>query len=58
VRRYFAPGGTNPSTGPWQPDGVQGSALGKLLGDKRLGVTGTTRNWSTVTKLLALANAS
>ena len=35
------------------PDGLGRSVLAPLL-DKRLGVTGTARNWSTVTKLLQL----
>lgn len=39
----------------WHPTGVQRSKLSKLLGDDRLGVTATTRNWNTVTKLLELA---
>jgi uncharacterized protein (DUF1697 family) len=41
----------------WQPGGIQRSALARVLDDKRLGATSTTRNWSTVTKLLALAAA-
>ena len=40
----------------WHPDGIQRSPLVKLIGDKRLGVTATARNWNTVTKLLALAD--
>jgi uncharacterized protein (DUF1697 family) len=40
----------------WHPRGLQRSALAKLLTDRRLGVTVTARNWSTVTKLLALAD--
>jgi uncharacterized protein (DUF1697 family) len=40
----------------WHPGGLQRSALAKLLTDRRLGVTVTARNWSTVTKLLALAD--
>ncbi|MGH2945729.1 MAG: DUF1697 domain-containing protein [Solirubrobacteraceae bacterium] len=39
----------------WHPDGIQRSPLVKLLSEQRLGVTATARNWSTVTKLLALA---
>jgi uncharacterized protein (DUF1697 family) len=39
----------------WHPDGIQRSPLVKLLTDKKLGVTATARNWSTVTKLLELA---
>lgn len=41
----------------WHPDGVQRSALATALTDRRLGVTATARNWNTVTKLLALADA-
>ena len=40
----------------WHPDGLQRSALAKLIGDAELGVEVTNRNWNTVTKLLALAN--
>ena len=39
----------------WHPDGMQRSKLARALGDKRLGVTATARNWNTVTKLLELA---
>jgi uncharacterized protein (DUF1697 family) len=39
----------------WHPDGIQRSPLVKRLGKADLGVTSTARNWSTVTKLLALA---
>jgi uncharacterized protein (DUF1697 family) len=39
------------------PGGIGTSKLAmELLGPKRLGVTPTTRNWATVTKLLALAD--
>lgn len=38
----------------WYPDGVQRARLAKLLGDERLGVVSTARNWNTVTKLLQL----
>jgi uncharacterized protein (DUF1697 family) len=41
----------------WHPEGIHASPLAKLLTDKRLGVTATARNWSTVTKLLALADS-
>jgi len=41
----------------WHPAGIQRSPLVKLLTDKKLGVTATARNWSTVTKLLELARA-
>ena len=40
----------------WHPDGIQRSPLVKLIGDTRLGVTATARNWNTVTKLLELAD--
>jgi uncharacterized protein (DUF1697 family) len=40
----------------WHPNGLQRSALAKLLTDKKLGVTATARNWNTVTKLLELAD--
>jgi uncharacterized protein (DUF1697 family) len=39
----------------WHPEGIQRSPLAKLLTDRKLGVTATARNWSTVTKLLELA---
>ena len=39
----------------WHPNGVQRSPLVKLLGDRKLGVVATARNWNTVTKLLELA---
>lgn len=41
----------------WHPGGLQRSPLARLLDDRRLGVTATARNWNTVTKLLALADA-
>jgi len=34
------------------------SKLGRLLSDKGLGVTATSRNWATVTAVLALADGS
>lgn len=40
----------------WHPEGIGRSPLAKLLADGHLGVTATARNWSTVTKLLALAD--
>ena len=40
----------------WHPDGMQRSKLARALGDKRLGVTATARNWNTVTKLLDMAD--
>jgi len=39
----------------WHPNGIQRSPLAKLLGE-RLGASATARNWSTVTKPLALAD--
>ncbi|MFI0819830.1 DUF1697 domain-containing protein [Streptomyces sp. NPDC021098] len=39
------------------PNGVGRSKLAAKLGSPRLGVTATARNWNTVTKLLALADA-
>ena len=39
----------------WHPGGVQRSPLVKLLGDRRLGLAATARNWNTVTKLLEMA---
>jgi uncharacterized protein (DUF1697 family) len=38
----------------WHPDGVHNSKLAKLLVDRKLGVTLTARNWTTVTTLLTL----
>ena len=40
----------------WHPDGLQRSKLMTLLGRKGLGVSATSRNWNTVTKLLAIAD--
>lgn len=40
----------------WHPNGLARSDLAKTLADRRLGVTATARNWSTVSKLLALAD--
>ena len=39
----------------WHPDGIGRSKLARLLSGKGLGVTATSRNWTTVTALLALA---
>jgi uncharacterized protein (DUF1697 family) len=39
----------------WHPAGIGRSRLWTLLAGQRLGVTATARNWTTVTKLLALA---
>ena len=40
----------------WHPDGVGRSKLAALMSGKGLGVTATARNWTTVTKLLAMAD--
>jgi uncharacterized protein (DUF1697 family) len=40
----------------WHPDGINRSPLARLLSGPRLGVTATARNWSTVTKLLAMVH--
>ena len=40
----------------WHPEGVARSRLWALLAGKDLGVKATARNWTTVTKLLALAD--
>ena len=40
----------------WHPDGVARSKLWAKLAGKGLGVTATARNWTTVTKLLELAD--
>jgi len=41
----------------WHPDGVARSKLWNALAGTKLGVTATARNWTTVTKLLELADA-
>lgn len=41
----------------WHPNGIQASPLARMLVDRRLGVTATARNWSTVTRLLELADS-
>jgi uncharacterized protein (DUF1697 family) len=41
----------------WHPAGVARSKLSAQLAGKSLGVRATARNWSTVTKLLELADA-
>jgi uncharacterized protein (DUF1697 family) len=38
------------------PGGVHDSQLARALSERRLGVVSTTRNWNTVTRLLALAD--
>lgn len=40
----------------WHPSGMGHSKLARLLSGKALGVTATSRNWATVTALLALAD--
>jgi uncharacterized protein (DUF1697 family) len=40
----------------WHPDGVARSKLWAALAGRDLGVTATARNWTTVTKLLELAD--
>ena len=40
----------------WHPDGVARSKLAALMAGKGLGVTGTARNRTTVTKLLEMAD--
>jgi uncharacterized protein (DUF1697 family) len=41
----------------WHPEGVARSKLWTMLAGRDLGVTATARNWTTVTKLLELADA-
>ncbi|MFD7664144.1 DUF1697 domain-containing protein [Streptomyces sp. NPDC059788] len=41
----------------WCPGGIGRSKLAEAVSRARLGVTATARNWNTVTKLLALADA-
>lgn len=38
----------------WHPQGIAGSRLASLLAGRALKLTATTRNWSTVTTLLAM----
>jgi uncharacterized protein (DUF1697 family) len=40
----------------WHPEGVARSKLWATLAGKGLGITATARNWTTVTKLLELAD--
>jgi uncharacterized protein (DUF1697 family) len=40
----------------WHPEGVARSKLWAALAGRNLGVTATARNWTTVTKLLELAD--
>ena len=41
----------------WHPDGVARSRLWARLAGRQLGVSATARNWTTVTNLLAMADA-
>ena len=41
----------------WHPDTIARSRLWTLLAGQDLGVTATSRNWTTVTKLLAMADS-
>ncbi|SFE90825.1 Uncharacterized conserved protein, DUF1697 family [Actinacidiphila alni] len=40
------------------PDGVRDSKLAPLFTDRRLGLTASTRNWNTVTKLVELSDGA
>src|SRR5207253_284315 len=40
----------------WHPDGIGRSRLWTLLAGRGMGVAATARNWTSVTKLLALAD--
>lgn len=40
----------------WHPEGIARSKLAAGLADRRLGVTATARNWTTVTTLLQMAD--
>jgi uncharacterized protein (DUF1697 family) len=42
----------------WHPDTIARSKLWALLAGQKLGVTATARNWTTVQKLLELADAA
>jgi uncharacterized protein (DUF1697 family) len=42
----------------WHPDGVARSKLWTALAGRNLGVTATARNWTTVTSLLEMADAT
>lgn len=41
----------------WCPNGVAAAKLGSGFWEKRLGLSGTARNWNTVSKLLEMANS-
>ena len=40
----------------WHPDGIGRTPLWERLASRSLGVAGTSRNWATVTRLLAMAD--
>ena len=40
----------------WHPDGIQRSKLAGLLGGTRLGTVASSRNWTTLTTLLEMAD--
>jgi len=42
----------------WYPEGIARTPLWERLGDRRLGVQATSRNWATVTALAAMAEGS
>lgn len=41
----------------WHPAGIQSSKLARELSDRKLGVTATARNWTTVLTLLEMVTA-
>lgn len=42
----------------WHPDGIGRTPLWERLASNRLGIAATSRNWTTVTRLLAMAESS
>ncbi len=42
----------------WYPEGIGRTPLGERLASKSLGIAATSRNWTTVTTLLAMADDS
>ncbi len=42
----------------WHPDGVGRTPLWERLASRSLGIDATSRNWTTVTTLLAMADRS
>ena len=42
----------------WHPDGIGRTPLWERLGSRSLGIAATSRNWATVTQLLAMADES